>query len=125
MEISSVTGFGLLLTTEEAKELAKKMKKEDFFELTEAVGNLWTEDDYNHSFYFDGESTVIDEINMGEPNFSEGFLIFADHQPTPFAAAYRSVLDCTKEFKDRIGVFLPSEFDYESHLAMVCGTFAV
>lgn len=40
-----------------------------------------------------------------------------------FGAAYKDVNELIEEFKDRLGEYLPEDYDYRENLAWICGTY--
>lgn len=70
---------------------------------------------------FDGKRFKPAIEDAGEEREHENMLTFwAEKQPNPFSTAYTKE-SIVEEFKDRIGEFLPDDFDYLAHIGYFSG----
>ena len=127
----AVDDYGLLLTGETMKIIASKVC-DDFEDMEE--------DDYGYALYeegiceyigdFTGEAGVLlddglnDWIRSGE--MYDGDLIYyipVSSYPTIFKAAYENMNALIAEFKEKVGEYLPEDFDYRSNVRHIVGTY--
>lgn len=103
-------GFGLVLSGEEINEFTSQFKVNpyDFEEIDEFSGFArYYDDEYEGKSF----ASISHDYLEDEP-----MLVFwATHQPDVFKAVYteESVI---KEFKEKIGKYLPDDFNYISHI---------
>ena len=127
----AVNDYGLLLTEETMKIIASKVC--DDFEaideycygealyengVCEYIGDFTGEaihitDDGNDDYWKDCESYSSDQI----------FYINVSSYPTLFKPAYESIDAVIAEFKEKVGEYLPEDFDYRSNIRHIVGTY--
>lgn len=104
-------GFGLVLSGEEIDKFINHTKAEDPYELQEIY------EFGRFARYYDDECEGKSFTSISHDYLeNEPMLVFwATHQPDAFKAVYteKSVIE---EFKTKIEKYLPSDFDYMSHI---------
>lgn len=126
-----VDDYGLLLTDETMKIIASKVC-DDFEDLEE--------DEYGDALYekgiceyigdFTGEAGILfddgmnDWMKNGEMyNGDRIYYIQVSSYPTIFKAAYENMDALIEEFKEKVGEYLPEDFDYRSNIRHIVGTY--
>lgn len=127
----AVDDYGLLLTEETMKMIASKVC--DDFEyideycygealyengICEYIGDFTGEaihitDDGDNDYLKSDESYSSDQI----------FYINVSSYPTLFKPAYESMDAVIAEFKEKVGKYLPEDFDYRSNIRHIVGTY--
>lgn len=127
----AVDDYGLLLTEETMRIIASKVC-DDFEDMEE--------DDYGYALYeegiceyigdFTGEAGVLldDGLNdwMRNGEMYDGdriYYIQVSSYPTIFKAAYENMDVLIAEFKEKVGEYLPEDFDYRSNVRHIVGTY--
>lgn len=126
----AVDDYGLLLTEETAKIIALK-----------ALDEIDEENDgYGYELYdaglceyigeFTGEAIYIED--NGEDDWRRSgeyyrgdriYYVNVSEHPTLFKAAYSSINELIEEFKEKVGDYLPEDFDYRAHIRHIVGTY--
>ena len=128
----AVHDYGLLMTKEMLKAVASKVI--DGYSDEEYDNN---EMDFNYELYELGIIETISEftgeamqINIdGSDNWSNSeyfnseciYYIPTSKYPSIFAAAYKNMDEIANEFKEKLGEYLPDDFDYK--LYHIVGTY--
>jgi hypothetical protein len=130
----AVDDYGLLMTTETLKIIASQ------------ICDDYTEEDYNGDEYyyndmlydadlidyisdFTGEAMEIDnngknEWNAGETyNCDRIYYVPIGRISTLFKATYNSMDELVNEFKEKLGEYLPDDFDYRGNIRRIVGTY--
>lgn len=126
-----VDDYGLLLTKDMMRSIVSKVI-DDFEEINE--------DEYGDALYeegiceyigdFTGEAGILfddgtnDWIKTGE--VYDGDIIYyipISSYPTLFKAAYNNMDDLIKEFKSKVGDYLPKDFNYREQIRHIVGTY--
>lgn len=125
-----VFDYGLLINKETANHMAS-VAFEDYEEkseydwqielsgagigeyISEFTGGALKLEDNGYFIYSSAESYAVEPI----------FYISALKLPTLFSAAYKDMEELIKEFKDRVGEYLPYDFDYRNNIRYICGTY--
>lgn len=127
----AVDDYGLLLTEEIMKIIASKVC-DDFEDMEEG--------EYGDALYdkgiceyigdFTGEAGILldDGLNdwMRNGEMYDGdriYYIQVSSYPTIFKAAYENMDALIAEFKEKIGEYLPEDFDYRSNIRHIVGTY--
>lgn len=127
----AVDDYGLLLTEETMKIIASKVC-DDFEDMEE--------DEYGVTLYeegiceyigdFTGEAGILldDGLNdwMRNGEMYDGDRIYyvqVSSYPTIFKAAYENMDALIAEFKEKVGEYLPEDFDYRSNIRHIVGTY--
>lgn len=127
----AVDDYGLLLTEETMKIIASKAC-DDFEDMEE--------DEYGDALYeegiceyigdFTGEAGILfdDGLNdwMKNGEMYDGDRIYyvqVSSYPTIFKAAYENMDALIAEFKEKLGEYLPEDFDYRSNIRHIVGTY--
>ncbi len=127
----AVDDYGLLLTEETTKIIASKVC-DDF----EDIGEY----EYGDALYekgiceyigdFTGEAGILfdnglnDWMSNGEMyDGDQIYYIQVSSYPTLFKAAYENMDALIAEFKEKVGKYLPEDFDYRSHIRHIVGTY--
>jgi hypothetical protein len=127
----AVDDYGLLLTEETMKIIASKVC-DDFEDMEE--------DEYGDALYevgiceyigdFTGEASVLldnglnDWISNGETYRGDRiYYVQVSSYPTIFKAAYENMDALIAEFKEKVGEYLPDDFDYRSKIRHIVGTY--
>lgn len=134
MKDYSVEDYGLLLTRETMKYLASKTcddysdegYKEDEFGFNEEVIGFFAA---TYISDFTGEAVYLnDEGNhdwLKSDDYNEDYIYYipTNRCPTLFKAAYKNMEELIDEFKEKIGKYLPSDFDYKNNIRHITGTY--
>ena len=127
----AVDDYGLLLTEEVMKIIASKVC-DDFEDMDE--------DEYGDALYeegiceyigdFTGEAGILldnglnDWISNGEMYDGDRiYYVQVSSYPTIFKAAYENMDALIAEFKEKVGEYLPDDFDYRSNIRHIVGTY--
>jgi hypothetical protein len=127
----AVDDYGLLLTEETMKIIASKVC-DDFEDMEE--------DEYGDALYeegiceyigdFTGEAGVLldnglnDWISNGEMYDGDRiYYIQVSSYPTIFKAAYENMDALIAEFKEKVGGYLPDDFNYRANIRHIIGTY--
>ena len=107
-------GFGLMLNQEESKGFREK-----YYEMNKKISTPWINEigdyiDVTNDYEFRcftgvGGAGIIDEGVIG-------LFFYADWQPGAFFTAYHNMEECVDEFQERLGKYLPENFNYEDHI---------
>lgn len=81
--------------------------------ISEFTGNIFSIKDDGSCENFTTEGFTADQI----------FYIPIVKYPTLFSAAYKNMEELIKEFKNRVGKYLPDDFDYKNNIRYICGTY--
>lgn len=130
----AVNDYGLLMTRDMLKIVASKYCN-DYAE------KEYEEDDcyFNDELYeagiieyvgeFTGEAVCINDDGTNDWGNSDTYkadmLYYVPVQKanTLFKAAYNNTTDLVNEFRERLGEYLPEDFDYRSKIRHICGTY--
>ena len=133
----AVYDYGLLLTDETMKALVKKhcedFTEEDFevdeFGFYEAVESTFG----GHIEYvseFIGEAKYIEDDGTcswgcDSVYYSASYLYYIpmDRALSLFKAAYKNMDEMIADFKERIGKYMPEDFDYRTNMRYIVGTY--
>lgn len=127
----AVDDYGLLLTEETVKIIASKVC-DDFEDMDE--------DDYGDALYeegiceyigdFTGEAGLLNDDGMNDwlktGEMYDGdpiYYINTRSYPTLFKSAYENMEVLIEEFKDRLGEYLPEDFNYRANIRHITGTY--
>lgn len=130
----AVNDYGLLMTREMMKMVASKVcanyTDKDYAE------DEWS---FNEELYdkgiveyigsFTGESVAIDDNGVQVWSYSEHYnndvIYYCPMQriSTLFKAAYEDIDEMIAEFQQRIGQYLPDDFDYREYIRNILGTY--
>lgn len=127
----AVDDYGLLLTEETMKIIASKVC-DDFEDMEE--------DEYGDALYeegiceyigdFTGEAGALldnglnDWISNGEMYDGDRiYYVQVSSYPTIFKAAYENMDALIAEFKEKVGEYLPEDFNYRANIRHIIGTY--
>ena len=133
----AVYDYGLLLTPETMKELAKMHCKdfteeafeEDEFGFYDEIENIFGMN-FQYISEFTGEAKHIE--NDGTCGWGCDSICYDDdyihyvpinRNLTLFAAAYKDMDDMIADFKERVGKYMPDDFDYRANMRYIVGTY--
>lgn len=130
----AVNDYGLLMTIEMMQMIASKVcdgytdedYKDDPWSFNEEICDKGIAE-YISSFT--GESTEINDdgsFNWGIGEYYDDDVIWyapTKNISTLFKAAYRDMDEMIEEFRERLGEYLPSDFDYRKHIRNISGTY--
>ena len=127
----AVDDYGLLLTEETMKIIAS-IVCDDFDDMEEGEYGDALYDDGICEYIgdFTGEAGLIlddglnDYIRSGE-SYSDDqiYYIPVSSYPTLFKPAYENMDALIAEFKEKVGEYLPEDFDYRSNIRHIVGTY--
>ena len=130
----AVDDYGMLMTSETMKMVASKAC--DNYTEEAYAEDVWSfhEELYDKGIVeyissFTGESIVINDLGesvwcSGE-SYGDDVIYFVPTRRISmlFRAAYRDMNELVAEFKERLGEYLPDDFDYRSKLCHISGTY--
>ena len=127
----AVHDYGMLLDEDIVNDIASQI----FEDYTENSMAYWGYELYDKGICeyiseFTGEAQEIDD-NGTFAWGSAGELFNGDNiayvplckYPTLFSKAYNNMEEIIKEFKTKLGKYLPENFDYRSRIRHICGTY--
>ena len=128
----AVNDYGLVLDVETMKIIASKVF-DDFVDDDEEFGD-WGYELYDKGLCeyivdFTGEAQEVDGSGCywgGDSiDYSGDAICYiqASNYPTLFRKAYNNMDELVEEFKNKIGKYLPENFDYLSNIRHICGTY--
>lgn len=128
----AVDDYGLVLDKETVKTIASKVI-EDYTEEENVMG-VWGYELYDRGICeyignFTGEAQELDGQGLYFGGDSIGYYgdiiayVQATNYPTLFRKAYNNMDELVEEFKNKIGEYLPEDFDYRSRIRHICGTY--
>ena len=133
----AVYDYGLLLTDKTMKALVKKhcedFTEEDFeddkFAFYEAVEDTFD----GHIEYvseFTGEAKYIEDDGScswgcDSVHYNDDYIYYVpiNRKLTLFKAAYENMDNMIADFKERIGEYMPENFDYRANMRYIIGTY--
>lgn len=128
----AVDDYGLILDEEVVKIIVSKaLDKTDCDDNTDCD---WLYELYDNGFCeyiseFTGEAQEVDSNGFYWGGESKGYCndviayVQASNYPTLFKRAYSNMDELVEEFKNKIGEYLPEDFDYRSRIRHICGTY--
>lgn len=130
----AVNDYGLLLTKEMVKMVASKVC-EDYTD-EDYAEDPWgfNEELYDNGIIqyignFTGEAIEVNDLGenlWGDSEYYGDDAIYyvpTSKISTLFRAAYRDMDDLIKEFKSKVGEYLPEDFDYRKYVRNISGTY--
>lgn len=130
MRYYAVNDYGLVLSPEDCALIASKVF--DFY-------NECEDEDWGYLLYdrgiceydseFTGEAVKISDSGSelwGNSNSYDNDSIYyasLHYFPTLFTSAYNNMDEVVEELKERLGEYLPDDFDYRSRIAHIIGTY--
>ena len=126
----AVDDYGLLLNEETIKVIASKVI-EDYTEDMDIdlAYELYDNGICEYISEFTGEAQEVDSNGFywgGEcEEYSSDVIAYvqASNYPTLFRRAYNNMDELVEEFKNKVGKYLPEDFDYRSNIRHICGTY--
>ena len=133
----AVYDYGLLLTEETMKVLAKKhcdnFTEEDFamdkFVFYEAVEEIFG-GNIEYTSEFTGEAKCIEDDGTcgwgcDSAYYNDDYIYYIPINRTLslFKAAYNNIDDMIADFKERVGEYMPEDFDYRYNMRYIIGTY--
>ena len=130
----AVDDYGLLMSTETLKLISARVFKEYTEESYNEDEGYYLDDLYEQGIIdriaeFTGEAMEIDDDGKNEWNTGETYnwdIIYyvpIRNVTTLFKAAYNNMNELINEFKDRLGEYLPEDFDYRGNIRRIVGTY--
>lgn len=119
----AVNDYGVVFTEEMLKEICKcKDVNTDVYDLAEKIGLEFVSE-------FTGEATRI--YTNGEFDYKTSVIYNDDvlyylplyKSGTLFKPAYKCIEEVVEEVTERIGAHLPDDFDYNSNIRSIVGTY--
>lgn len=127
----AVDDYGLLLTEEVMKIIASKFRQnmEDADDYDDG-DILYEEGICEYISDFTGEAMhVADDgsnnwVKLGRDYRGDSiYYVSTSSYPTLFKAAYENMDALIAEFKEKVGEYLPEDFDYRSNIRHIVGTY--
>ena len=117
-------GFGLVLNDDEAEALRKEVVKKNFPEFDIDMHSIWELPENFETIipslcvrYYDEDMDGKSFHGCkGNEEYGNMLVFWAENQPDAFKAAYGSIEETVKEFRKKIGKYLPDTFDYPAHI---------
>ena len=130
----AVNDYGLLMTEEMLKMVAAKVCEnytEEDYEEDEFAFNeeLYAEGIVEYISDFTGESITIDDkgenIWSNSETYSYDVIWYVPVKSisTLFKAAYKDMDEMIEEFRNKLGEYLPADFDYRKYIRNISGTY--
>ena len=127
----AVDDYGLVLDNETVKTIASKLfddynANEDAIDLAHELYNRGV---CEYISEFTGEAQEIDEkgycYSEDSIQYYSDVVVYVQtlHFPTLFRNAYNNMDEIVEELKNRVGEYLPEDFDYRSRIRHICGTY--
>lgn len=130
----AVDDYGLVLFSDDLRLLAEKIV-DDFSEcdwendmysiIEDVVDKLGVE--YISSFTGETYQLLDDgDVDWADSDFFNDDMIYYIHvskYPNIFEKAYESMDELLAEFKEKIGKYLPNDFDFRGHTRHIVGTY--
>lgn len=134
MKDYAVDDYGLLMTREMLKMVASNVCEDytdDDYEDDEFAFNetLYDEGLVEYIGSFTGEAIAINEngenIWGDSESYDDDYIYYipTNTVSTLFKAAYSNVDEMIEEFKEKIGEYLPDDFDYRKYIRHISGTY--
>lgn len=130
-----ISEYGLLLDDEALQYMASKIcknysddaYKDDKWDFIDEIYSTCCE----YLSNFTGETFEIDDVGddiVGSKNneiFYETTILYVPCNKFPklFSTAYQSVDEIVDEMRERVGKYLPSDFDYRGNIRHIVGTY--
>ena len=120
--------YGLILHDETIKILCEKVFANEPSEEEDDGFSLYDAEICQMASSFTGEAYPIrdnggDDWDRSETYYDDSvFYIPVEKYPTLFKTAYKDMDEMVAEFKDKIGEYLPEDFDYRSNIRHIVGT---
>ena len=120
--------YGLVLSKDAMKEMCKKEFVDEPVEDNEYGMALYDSDICNLMSSFIGEGYYVNDDgtdNWGHSiyyNDDDVYYIPINKYPNLFKTAYKDIDEIVAEFRERIGEYLPANFDYRSNIRHIVGT---
>ena len=133
----SVQDYGLLLTLDTMKILAKRhcegFTEEEFnddeFAFYEEIEDVFG-GNIEYISEFTGEAKYIEDSGADEwgsqtEYFNSDYIYYIpiNRAVTLFKATYKDMEDMIADFKDRVGEYMPEDFDYRANIRHIVGTY--
>ena len=130
----AVDDYGLLMTGETLKVVASKACNNYTDEEYENDSWSFHEELYDKGIVeyigsFTGEAIVINDIGESmwgdSETYGDDVIYFVPTRKISmlFRAAYRDINEVIDEFKERVGEYLPADFDYRKYIRHISGTY--
>ena len=124
--------YGMILDEETMKTIASKVF-DDFVDDDNICGlgyDLQDEGICEYVSEFTGEAQELTDSGAGtwcgdtiEYNSDALCYVPLSNYPTLFEKAYNNIDEIINELKEKVGAYLPEDFDYRSRLRYICGTY--
>lgn len=124
----SVDDYGLVLNEEDIELIASKCLNDSNDEVFNLAYELYEKGILEYISEFSGEAQALYENGLysfyGE-YYGGDYIYYIPVRtyPTLFRAAYNDMEELIEEFKERIGKYLPNDFDYRSRIRHIVGTY--
>lgn len=126
----AVNDYGMLLDDETALMLANGIGYilDDYNPIESAKQELYEGGYCEYIGEFTGEAIGISDNGLGDWSNTIEFCRDTIHYivlryPTLFHAPYKNMDDVVDELKEKIGEYLPDDFDYRSRICEIVGTY--
>ena len=122
------SGYGILIDDVMANEIEKNVEYEKSF-YSDVRDYLYEEDICDFIYEFTGEAFFVDDkgsVYWGESEnfyYEQIWFVELKKMPTLFAAPYKNMCEIVDELKDKLGDYLPDDFDYKSRIRLISGTY--
>lgn len=128
MRYYAVCDYGLVLDNETMKYVARKVCIDHADDMDLAY-ELYDQGICEYIAEFTGEALPIDERGFFEYGDGEVYsndrvaFVQVRRWPTLFIQAYPDMDDLIEDFKNRVGQYLPEDFDYRNHIRCIIGAY--
>jgi hypothetical protein len=128
MRYYAVCDYGLVLDNETMKYVAHKVCI-DYSDDMDLAYELYDQGICEYIAEFTGEALPIDERGFFEYGDGEVYsndqiaFVQVRRWPTLFIQAYPDMDDLIEDFKNRVGQYLPEDFDYRNHIRCIIGAY--
>ena len=125
-------GYGIVIDNIVANEIAKKINyKIDYAQdlYSDVRDYLYDKGVCDTMGEFTGEAFLVDDKGsvwwgQGEVFHCEQiWYVELNKMPTLFAAPYKNMCEVIDELKNKLGEYLPNDFDYKRQIRLISGTY--
>ena len=127
----AIYDYGMILDEETTKLIVSKaFDNITYDDICDLGYELYEKGICEYISEFTGEAQEVDDNGAGtwcgdtkEYDSDILFYVPLSNYPTLFKKAYSNMDEIISELKDKLGEYLPDDFDYRSRIRYICGTY--